>query len=302
MQQEPQAIQERSALDPKDQWDLTRMYKSDAAWEEAFAELDAKATVLPTYEGKLNDAQTIHDFLDAETALIRYLSNLYCYASLRRSEDTRADVAQSMYSRIMAKYVQIGAELSFAEPELLALPEAQLTAIVADPALADYRFSLQDMLRRKAHTLTAAEEKLMAGMGEIASAPSEIADNLQDADMVFSDVQNEAGESITLTGANYIVLQSSSDRVLRKNAFDAFYTGYRQHINTFAATYSGAVKAAVFEARTRRYPSSREMSMAGENIPVSVYDNLVATVREHLPAMYRYVALRKKIMGIDELH
>lgn len=302
MPEENKNLQERAAMDPQFQWDLTRLFANDAAWEQAFAESDAMAAGLPGYAGRLNTAGTIREFLNAETGLIRALSNLYCYASLRRSEDTRAEAAQSMYARMSAKYVQIVTQLSFAEPEILALPEAALDAIVADPELADYRFALTDLLRRKAHTLSAVEEKLLAGMGEIASAPSEIADNLQDADMVFADAKNAAGESVPVTGSNYITLQSSGDRVLRKNAFDSFYKGYQQHVNTFAATYSGAVKAAAFEAQTRHYPSSREMSMAGENIPVSVYDNLVKTVRAHLPAMYRYVALRKKIMGLDELH
>ncbi|MDD4851174.1 MAG: oligoendopeptidase F [Gemmiger sp.] len=302
MQQENKIVPERGEIDPQYQWDLTPLYPSDAAWEADFAGVDADIDALPAFAGTLSTAQAIHAYLAAETALLRRLSNLYCYASLRRSEDTRADAAQSMFARVSAKYVRAGAVLSFAQPEILALPAEKLAAIVEDAALADYHFALSDLLRRKAHTLSAPEEKLLAAMGEVAAAPSEIADNLQDADMVFADAENQAGERVPVTGSGYIVLQSSTDRTLRKNAFHSFYEGYRQHSNTFAAAYAGAVKAALFESQARHYPSSRAMSMAGENIPETVYDNLVATVRAHLPAMHRYAALRKEILGLDALH
>ena len=174
--------------------------------------------------------------------------------------------------------------------------------MLEDEQLKPYRFLMENLLRRKPHTLSAAEEQLLASFGEVISAPGEISDNLQDADLVFDPVTDSQGGQVEVTGSNYILLQSSTDRTLRQNAFRSYYKGYRQHINTFAATYSANVKAAAAEAKARHYQSSRAMSMAGENIPASVYDNLVATVRKHLPAMYRYVALRKKILGVDELH
>lgn len=298
----PETLQERGQIDPRYQWDLTRMYANDAAWEEDFGALDAKIDALADFAGKLGNAEGLRAFLDAEVRLDRALSNLYCYASMRRSEDTRATAAQSMYARIGTKYVRAVSVRAFAEPELLALPEETLQALVEDPALKEYRFALEDLLRRKPHTLSAAEEKLLASFGEVLGAPGEIADNLQDADLVFDGVQDGAGETVEVTGANYIVLQSSADRALRENSFRSFYRGYRQHINTFAATYSANVKAAVTEAAVRHYPSSRAMAMAGENIPESVYDSLVSAVRAHLPAMYRYVALRKRLLGVEELH
>lgn len=297
-----EVLQERSAMDPRYQWDLTPMYQDDAAWEEELSTLDARLEKLTAFAGTLRDAGTIADYLNASTEFGRTLSNLYCYASLRRSEDTRAEAGQRMCARIMAKYVQAMAALAFAEPEILSLPEEDLRALAEAPELAAHRFTLQNLLRQKPHTLSAAEEKLLATFGEALGAPSEVADNLQDADLVFDPVQNEAGESVEVTGSNYIMLQMSPDRTLRRNAFASFYKGYRQHINTFASAYAGAVKAATAEASVRHYDSSRAMSMAGENIPVEVYDNLIETVRKHMPAMYRYVALRKKILGLDELH
>lgn len=297
-----QTLKERGEMDPQYQWDLTPMYRDDAAWEADFATLDEQVQAMTAFAGTLKDAVSIGAYLDAGTHLGRKLSNLYCYASLRRSEDTRAEAGQSMYARISAKYVQAMAAISFAEPEILSLPEETLTAIVEDEQLADHKFTMENLLRQKPHTLSAPEEKLLATLGEALGAPAEIADNLQDADLVFDAVQDGDGNTVEVTGSNYIMLQMSPDRILRKNAFISFYKGYRQHINTFAAAYSGAVKAATAEAAIRHYDSSRAMSMAGENIPTEVYDNLIATVRKHMPAMYRYVALRKKILGIDELH
>ncbi|WP_300277655.1 oligoendopeptidase F [uncultured Subdoligranulum sp.] len=299
---EMEVLKERSQMDPQYQWDLTPMYHDDAAWEAEFATLEEEIQALSAFAGTLKDAVSIGAYLDASTEFVRKLSNLYCYASLRRSEDTRAEAGQSMYARVTAKYAQALAAMSFAEPEILSLPEETLQAIVNDAQLADHKFTLENLLRQKPHTLSAAEEKLLATLGEALGAPAEIADNLQDADMVFDAVQDGNGNTVELTGSNYIMLQMSSDRTLRKNAFESYYKGYRQHINTFAAAYAGAVKGATAEASLRHYESSRAMSMAGENIPVEVYDNLIATVRKHMPAMYRYVALRKKILGVDELH
>ncbi|HIZ42286.1 MAG TPA: oligoendopeptidase F [Candidatus Gemmiger excrementigallinarum] len=299
---EMEVLKERSQMDPQYQWDLTPMYQDDAAWEAEFATLEEEIQALSAFAGTLKDAVSIGAYLDTSTEFVRKLSNLYCYASLRRSEDTRAEAGQSMYARVTAKYAQALAAMSFAEPEILSLPEETLQAIVNDAQLADHKFTLENLLRQKPHTLSAAEEKLLATLGEALGAPAEIADNLQDADMVFDAVQDGSGNTVELTGSNYIMLQMSSDRTLRKNAFESYYKGYRQHINTFAAAYAGAVKGATAEASLRHYESSRAMSMAGENIPVEVYDNLIATVRKHMPAMYRYVALRKKILGVDELH
>ena len=298
----PDTLKERSEIDPQYQWDLTRLYKDDAAWEQALSGLDAQVQTVAAFDGRLKDAATIRKYLDASVALSRTLSNLYCYASMRRSEDTRAEAAQSMYARISAAYAGAVAALSFAEPEILALPEETLRQIQKDDCLRDYRFVLENLIRQKPHTLSAPEEKLLASFTEVLGAPADIADSLQDADLVFDSAKDGAGEEHEVTGSNYILLQTSSDRTLRENSFRSFYKTYRNHINTFAATYAGAVKAATAEAAVRHYESSQAMSMAGENIPAEVYDNLVASVRAHLPLMYRYVKLRKRLLGIQDLH
>ena len=298
----PEILKERSELDPQFQWDLTPMFESDAAWETALDSLDADIESLAAFAGKLTDAVTIGAYLDASTEVGRKVERLYCYASQRHDEDTRDDKAQSMYACVGSKYVKMAAALSFAQPEILSLPEETLTAIVNDPAVADYKFNLEDLLRGKPHTLTKAEEKLLASFGEVMSAPSEIYHNLEDADLLFDAVKDGSGETVEVTGSNFVPLEMSTDRTLRENAFHSYYKSYREHINTFAASYAGAIKAATAEAAARNYPSSRAMAMAGENVPAEVYDNLVATVRKHIPAMHRYVRLRKKMLGVDALH
>ena len=298
----PEILKERSELDTQFQWDLTPMFESDAAWETALDSLDADIESLAAFAGKLTDAVTIGAYLDASTEVGRKVERLYCYASQRHDEDTRDDKAQSMYARIGSKYVKMAAALSFAQPEILSLPEETLTAIVNDPTVADYKFNLEDLLRGKPHTLTKAEEKLLASFGEVMSAPSEIYHNLEDADLLFDAVKDGSGETVEVTGSNFVPLEMSTDRTLRENAFHSYYKSYREHINTFAASYAGAIKAATAEAAARNYPSSRAMAMAGENVPAEVYDNLVATVRKHIPAMHRYVRLRKKMLGVDALH
>ena len=158
----PETVKERSELDPQFTWDLSRLFADDAAWEKTLATLEEKAAAVTAWAGKLKDAASIHGYFEAATALSRTLSDLFCYASMRHSEDTRAEAAQSMYARISAQYARVAAALSFAEPEILALPEDTLQAVAADPQMGDYRFAFEDLLRQKPHTLSAAEEKLRA--------------------------------------------------------------------------------------------------------------------------------------------
>ncbi|MCH3961942.1 MAG: oligoendopeptidase F [Solobacterium sp.] len=295
-------LKERSEMDPAYEWNLSSLYKNDEAFEEALKGMDALTAKVSAYQGKLKDAHTIHSYLQADTALSLAISNVMTYASLRRSEDTRDSAAQSMYGRANAVYAQVSAAAAFGEPEILSLPEEELAKIIDDDELKDYRFYLQDLLRSKAHTLSAKEESLLAQFSEVLANPGEVSDTLHDADMVFEPVKDSEGKEHEVSGSSYILLQTSSDRVLRENAFHSYYKGYRQHINTFAATYSGCVKGAVAEAKVRHYGSSREMSLAADNIPTSVYDNLIAAVHARMDLMYRYVRLRKRILKLDELH
>lgn len=297
-----QTLQERRDMDPQYMWDLSSLYASDEDWEKALPALEPMVEEAAAFQGKLKDAGSIRAFYDKSEKLELLLSDLFEYAMLRRSEDTRAAAGQKMYALIYGKYVRAMARLSFAKAEILSLEEEKLRAIVEDPALADYRQAMEDLLEEKGHTLSADQEELLAQYGEVFGAPANISENLMDADMVFEDAVDAAGKSHQVSGSSYIRLQSSADRLLRKNAFDSLYKGYRQHINTLASTYATAVRTAVTTARVRHYASSRCMAMEANHIPDQVYQNLIKAVRRHMPAMYRYVALRKRLLGLEELH
>ena len=296
------ALKNRNEMDPRYTWDLTSIYKSDQEWAKALDTLDDKVAAAAAFQGKLKDADRILAFFKAETDLDLLLSDLFEYASLRHNEDNGADAAQKMYAKIYSLYVNAVSATAFAEPEILSLPEETLKELTRDDRLKDYRVTLTRLLDQKPHTLSAEQETLLASFGEAFAAPRDIADALQDVDLTFSPVKDQEGTDREVTGSNYILLQSSDDRTLRKHAFASYYEGYRSHINTFAAAYSGSVKAAAASAKVRHYKGSRAMSMAGERVPEEVYDNLIDTVRRNMPAMYRYVKLRKRLLGIDQLH
>ena len=297
-----ETLKERNEMDPAFMWDLTTLFADDEAWNTALESADPLIERSASYAGRLNNAETIAEFMKADTELDLILDNLFCYANMRHNEDMRAADAQVMYQKAYSKYVEAVTASAYAVPEILSLPEETLREIAESPELSEYSWTMHKLLLRKPHVLSGPEEQILARFGEVIGAPGEIADSLQDADMVFDLVKDSNGEETEVSGSNYILLQSSEDRTLRENAFRSFYKGYRQHINTFGQTYSTNVKAAVTEAAARNYESSLAMSMAGENVPPEVYDNLLDSVRAHLPAMYRYVKLRKRLLGVDELH
>lgn len=295
-------LKERKDMDPQYQWDLSTLYADDDAWEKEFAGIGTRIDAAAAFQGKLTSAAEVRAYFDAAMELERRLDNLLTYADLRVSEDTRDTKAQALWARGMNLAVQAESRTSFANPEILALPEETLRQIADAPETAPYRFLLQQLLDEKPHILSSEAEQLLAGFGEVLTAPKEIANALQDADLTFDNVKDAEGKDHELTQANFILLEQSADRTLRKNAFHSFYKGFASHNNTFAQTYSGIVKSWTAQAKARHYDSSRAMSLAEEHIPASVYDGLVDSVRRHLPDMYRYVTLRKRILGLDELH
>ncbi|SFA96876.1 oligoendopeptidase F [Acetitomaculum ruminis DSM 5522] len=295
-------IKERKEMNPDFMWDLSTLYENDDKWEEALEPLNKLIDKATSYQATLKDAKSIREFLDFEVELERKFSDFYCYASLRNSEDTRDNKAMDMEARAMEVYSRLAVALSFEEPEILSLPKEELEKIVKDPVLEPFSFQLQKLLDEKPHVLSKNEEELLATFTEVFGAPSKIAGNLQNADLKFEDAYDSEGKKYQLTQANYILLQMSEDRKLRESSFKSLYKSYKEHINTFAASYNGCVKYAQASAKVRHYEDSRAMSMAAEHIPKEVYDALVDTVRKNMPKMYRYVSLRKRLLGLEDLH
>ena len=295
-------IKERKDIAEEYKWDLSTLFKSDEAWEESLTGFDDMIKEAASFQGKLHDPETIAEYFRKETEVSRKLNDIFVYVSLRKSEDNTDGKTQAMMGKAMSRYVEMMTAVAYVEPEILSMSLEELNALKDYEGLKDYKFNLEKLIKKKEHTLTVEEERIMASFAEVNQAAGEIADYLMDADMVFDSVKDSEGKEYELGGANFILLESNPDRTLRENAFRSFYKTYRQHNNTLTATYSTNVKAATVEAKLRHYPSSRVMSMSQSDIPEEVYDQLISTVHAHMPAMHRYASLRKKILKLDELH
>ena len=295
-------IKERNEIEDNYKWDLSTLFASDVDFEKALVEIDNDIQQIPSYEGTLKDEASILKCLKFINDVLRRIDNLFSYANLRYTEDTRETKAQSMYGRSYSKFVSVAASSAFVVPEILALSEEELLKLKDSDTLKDYKFYLENLLRLKEHTLTTREEQMLAKLSEGLSTSSRTSSSLMEADMQFEDAKDEKGESHQINNSNFVLLETSKDRTLRKNAFINYYAGYKNHINTFANLYEGTIKTNTAMANIKGFPSSREMSMAMSNIPVSVYDNLIDAVHKNMDKMHRYAALRKRILGVDELH
>ncbi|OPZ74931.1 MAG: Oligoendopeptidase F, plasmid [Firmicutes bacterium ADurb.Bin456] len=241
--------------------------------------------------------------LELDARLRELLERVFVYARMRRDEDNTNPVYQALTDRAEGLAAQVQAALSFLAPEILALPGDVLERYRREEnGLALYDFVLAELARQKEHVLSPAEEQIIAQAGEAIQAPDSIFRMLNNADISFPRILDEAGNEIEITHGRYTRLLESSDRRMRHDAFKSFYSSYRRLKNTIAATLSGSVKRDVFYARVRRHPSALQASLFEDNIPLDVYDNLIQTIRGNLDLMHRYTALRKKLLEVDELH
>ena len=300
-----QTIPERKDTDPRHRWHIEDYFKTDADWEAAYSALEASIPEMAAFSGKLADsAETLLSCLQKNEALSLKLDHVYTYANMRMHEDSANAFYQGMASKAEMLLIRYSAAISFLTPEIIAIPEEKLAAFreekSADFAIYDHFF--HSLLRQKAHTLTPAEENLLAKAAEMGGAPQQIFTMLNDADITFPSIKTKDGEALELTKGRYITFLESPDRNVRKQAFKNLYAKYLSQKNTIAATYASSVKSDVFFAEAKKYGSAVEMALADDNIPLSVYDNLIETVNKNLPLLHRYVSLRKKELGVDELH
>ena len=297
-------ILDRSQQDPANCWALEDLYATPADWERDLAELKALTGKLAGFSGVFTtSADQLLALLQLDDSLSVLLDKLANYAQRRSDEDTRIGANQELVSRITAAWVDLSAAAAFLTPELLELPDETLEDYYRQcPALEVYRWHIYNIRRQKAHTLSKAEERLLAAAGEMANAPDTIYSMLADADLTFPDVQDAAGAAHPLTQGTYVSYLESTDRTLRRNAFTAMYQVYGGVQNTCAAVLAAQVKQLQFFAASRRYASPLEAALDGTHVPVSVYDNLIKTVHENLDKLHRYVRLRKEKLGVDELH
>ncbi len=295
-------VLKRSEVPAEHRWKLEDIFASQDAWDQEYKEVKDGLADFAKFKGTLTDAAAIKACFELEDDISMHLERLYVYANMRHHEDMADPTYQALSDKASKLSVEAGEAFSFVTPEILSLSEEKLKSLIADPSLAKYKQTLEEMLRQKPHVLSASEEALLAQVGNISQTSSTVFGMLNNADLKFPKVKNEQGEEVELTHGSYIQFLESSDPKVRRNAFEATYGTYAKHKNTLAATLSGNVKKNLFYANARHYPSALEMSLFGDNIPKEVYTNLIDTIHEHLPLLHRYMALRKKLLKVDELH
>ena len=301
---EEMKIRKRSEIPVEDTWAIEDLYSTDEAWEEDLKALEADREMLASYEGKLGQSgQMLYDYLSKmENADVR-AGRLGNYAMRMSDVDTRDATYQAMTGKFMSVAVGIGAACSFETPEIMTISDEKLEGFYQEyPALNKYRRYLTDLRRMKDHVLSPAEEKLLAAAGEMAQTPQNTYSMLTNADMKFPDAMDSQGNPHPISQGTFVLCQESSDRVLRKNAYESLYHGFQNFQNTAAALLNAQNKKLKFYADARKYDSAFEASLDGTNVPTSVYLNLIETVHQNLDKMHRYVRLRKKLLGVDELH
>lgn len=301
--QTAQQILNRHEVPVEYTWDTEAIFKSPEEWEAAFETLKSDLQVLATYEGRFAEGPAVlAAFLDQKMALEERLDRLYNYASLNRDVDTSNSVNLARASRVQQLAVDAQTLMAFAKPELLALGQARLREYQADQSLSLYRQYLDNETRFAEHTLTAKEERVIATLSPLAGNPYNVFSMLNNADLEFESVKDQAGQVYPVTHGRYGSLLEHKDRTLRKAAFESVYKAYRQFSHTFAMTLQGSTKAHNLEAQLRGFSSARAAAVFENNIPESIQQNLIDTVQKNIDALHDYVALRREKMGLDQLY
>ena len=294
----------RSELPAESKWNLSDIYPSDEAWEADFDRLKTLGVNIAAFQDKLDQSpQILLECLKARDEIGIISGKLFAYARMHRDENTADSKYQAMTSRAETLLASVGAATAYIEPNILAMPAEKLTAFrQAEAGLAPYSFYFDNLLRQKQHILSPAEEALLSKISEVADAPQTIFTMLARADIKFPEVKDEQGRQVQLSEGRYRNFVMSADRRVRQEAFQKLFGTYAQYRNTMAATLGGSVKKNIFYAQARKYDSAITAALEPDNVPVSVYNNLVGTINDNLAPLHRYVALKKKALKLDEMH
>ena len=296
-------VKKREAIDEKYKWDLTTIFATDEAFEAELAEVLTALEDARNLAGTLTDsAENLLAVTDTELALMQRVEKLYVYASMKNDQDTTVSLYQEYQAKVTALYAKFSEVFAFYEPEFMTLSQERFAQFVIDhPKLQTYGHFFEQLFDRKAHVLSSAEEALLAGASEIFGAGAETFEILDNADIVFPTIRDAQGQDVQLSHGNYISFMESSNREVRKAAYQALYSIYEQYQHTYAKTLQTNVKVHNFTAKTRHYHSAREAALSSNHIPEAVYDTLVQAVNDHLPLLHRYIQLRSDILKIDDL-
>lgn len=298
-----EALRTRENIPEEYKWNLSHIFSGDEEWEKAFKEIEEMLKEAEKFRGKLSSgAEVVAECIEWSDQLSLKLEDLFGYARMKRDEDNRVAIYQAFTDRVTTLSVKASTALSFIVPELLAIPDERLKEYLNDPQLSVYKHYIENIIRQKAHVLSLQEERLLAEAGELADAPGTIFTMANDADLKFGSIGNEDGKEVEITKGNFIKFMESEERRVRKDAFTTLYDSYEKQVNTFAAMLNSSIKADCFYARVRKYNSAIEQALDADKIPLAVYESLIATVNDYLPVMERYLKLRKKVLGLDEIH
>lgn len=297
-------LKKRSEVNEKDTWAITDLYATDDAWRAEFEEAKKFKEEIAKFKGKLGTcAQTLYSYYTYVDQITLVLDNLVSYAARKRDEDTKNPTYQAMYGAILSLYVEIEGASAFELPEVIAIPDEVMERFYEEnEGLRLYKLHITRKRSKKEHTLSEAEEKLLAAAGEVAGTPTNVFGMLNNADLVFPEITDEEGNKVRLTHGNFIPFMESANRKVRKEAFQSLYSVYDQFKNTLAAVLNGQIKQLMFFANARNYGSTLEAALDKTEVPVAVYKNLIEAVHANLPSLHRYVELRKKLLGVEELH
>lgn len=297
------ALPKRSQVKEQDRWDLGSLFKSDADWESSFVKWEARIGGYQKFRGKLGQsAEMLSACLQFDASLERAGERLGVYAFLRAAEDQGNSDYQRMKGRYQHAATKAAEASSFIRPEIMSVPADRIDGFMNSRELAEWRLALERILRCRPHTLSEREENLLAMQGQMSEAPNEIYRQLNDADLKWPSLRNEKGERVELGHSSYSAFLHSPSRPVRREAFHAYYAQYEAHRNSMAASLNGSVQRDVYYARARNYPGALEAALFADRVPVSVYDNLIESVHRNLPAVYRYLDVRRRKMKLREIH
>lgn len=296
-------VKKREEINLEDKWKLEKIYANEDAWENDFNILKKESPKLREFAGKLNDKEEILKYLELNEKVSRLGETLYVYAHMKSDEDTSNQKYQSYMNKIDAFMAEFASYGAFFVPEILSLPDGFIKDLIKnDERFKLYEFMLMDILKEKPHILTKDMEELLALASDCLDAPSSIHNMLTNADMTFGNIKDEDGDEVELTEGNYSSFIKSKDRSVREAAFKRLFGEYKKFDNTLATTLTSSVKSFNFSARVRKYSSPIEASLSPNDIPVSVYENAIKTINDNLSSLHRYVKIKKKLLGLEEMH
>ena len=300
---EDKVLKKREEIREEDKWLVNEIYSSDEVWEKEFEELKTEAPKLKEFQGKLGSGEKLLEYFEVNEKISRKAEKIYVYAHLRSDEDTANTKYQSMMNRIDAYMAEYATYSAYFVPEILSLEDGFVEKEIERlDGLKEYKFLLENILKEKPHVLSEKEEELLAAASDCLDAPSSIHNIMTNADMKFGDIKDEEGHTVELTEGNYSSFIRSKDRAVRKAAFEGLFKEYKAFENTLATTLSSSIKTFNFGAKIRNYNSALEASLKPNDIPVEVYTNAIKTIDENLSSLHRYVSLKKRLLGLDEMH